>query len=283
MRAEVADPLVTVIIAARNEERRIGQCLESLLAQTWARLEIIVVDDGSSDRTAGVAGAFAGVRVMIQPPSGKATAINAAAKVAQGDVLMFLDGDMYFDRRYVQLLVQPITSGECLGTCHGTELVANSDNRWSRCLQARFGLPPDRRLMQTPEQVALGSIVFRAIRKADYLRVGGFDEIGFMDDQTLYPKLNVRARIVPDARCWHYNLETLGETYASGRWAARSILHLHGRKALFTYFPLFSLGRGVRQAFAHRMVAMAAFVIVYELGIFAGLLTEPVGKGRPRG
>jgi glycosyltransferase involved in cell wall biosynthesis len=268
----LADPLVTVIVAARNEERHIGQCLESLRAQTWPRLEIIVVDDGSRDRTAEVAGRFAGVRVLRQPPSGKATAINAAARVAEGEILMFLDGDMYFDRRYVQVLATPIASGSCLGTCHVTEHVANPGNRWSRCLQARFGLPPGERLALTPQQVALGSIVFRAVRKSDYVRVSGFDEIGFMDDQTLFPKLNVRARLLEDAICWHYNLETLGEVFASGRWAARSIVHLHGRKALVTYLPVFSLLRGMREAFAHRVAALAVFVIVYELGVFVGLL-----------
>jgi glycosyltransferase involved in cell wall biosynthesis len=267
-----ATPLVTVIVAARNEERHIGQCLESLRAQTWPRLELIVVDDGSRDRTAEVAGRFAGVRVIRQPPSGKATAINAAARVAAGEILMFLDGDMYFERRYVQVLAAPIASGSCLGTCHGTEHVANPANPWSRCLQARFGLPTGERLALTPQQLALGSIVFRAVRKADYLRVGGFDEIGFMDDQTLFPKLNVRARLLDDAICWHYNLETLGEAFASGRWAARSILHLHGRKALLRYLPLLSLARAVREAFAQRMPAMVAFVSVYELGVFVGLL-----------
>ncbi|MFI5279445.1 MAG: glycosyltransferase family 2 protein [Gemmatimonadales bacterium] len=267
-----ATPLVSVIVAAKNEARHIGQCLESLFAQSWPRLEVIVVDDGSTDATPEVAARFAGVRLLRQRPSGKATAINAAAKVAQGEILLFLDGDMYFDRRYVEVLAAPIASGACMGSSHGTEHVANPENRWSRCLQARFGLPPDRRQALTPQQIASGSTVFRAIRKADYLRVGGFDEIGFMDDQTLFPKLNVRARLLEDAICWHYNLETLGEAFASGRWAARSILHLHGRKALVTYLPVFSLVRAVREGFRHRMAAMVPFVTAYELGVFAGLL-----------
>ncbi|MFI5208658.1 MAG: glycosyltransferase [Gemmatimonadales bacterium] len=268
----MSQPLVSVIVAARNEERHIGRCLESLLSQSWPRIEIIVVDDGSTDDTARVAGRFAGVQVLRQPPSGKATAINAAAAVAQGDILMFLDGDMHFERRYVEIMVQPVALGACIGTCHATEHVANPENRWSRCLQARFGLPPNERLALTPDQIAQGSIIFRAIRKADYLRVGGFDEIGFMDDQTLFPKLNVRAWLLDGAICWHYNFERLGEVFASGRWAARSIMHLHGRKALVTYLPIFSLVRAVREAIRHRMAAMVAFVTVYELGIFAGLL-----------
>ncbi len=63
-------PLVTVIISARNEQRRVGECLESLDRQTYAPLETIVVDDGSTDRTAAIAAGFAacrccGVRIPV--------------------------------------------------------------------------------------------------------------------------------------------------------------------------------------------------------------------------
>jgi glycosyltransferase involved in cell wall biosynthesis len=264
--------LVTAIVAAYNEERHLGECLASLRAQTYAPLEILVVDDGSTDGTAAVAAGVPGVRLASRPHTGKARSVNAAAEAAKGEILLFLDGDLVFASDYVALLVAPILSGEAVGTCHGTELVANPENRWAACWQARAGLPTDRRQVLTPEQLAEGSIVYRAVRRSDFLRVGGFDDIGFLDDQTLFPKLGRRARCVPEAVCRHYNPERLGEVYASGVWGAQSILHLHGRGALVTYFPLFGLFRAVRAGVRTGSLARVAYDLVYEMGIFRGLL-----------
>ena len=58
------NPLVSVIVPARNEEALLGRCLESLAAQTEVDFEIIVVDDGSTDRTREIAQSFPGVRVI---------------------------------------------------------------------------------------------------------------------------------------------------------------------------------------------------------------------------
>jgi glycosyltransferase involved in cell wall biosynthesis len=265
---------VTVIIAARNEARRISECLTSLLAQTYAPLEIIVVDDGSSDTTADIAARFAGVRVLRRAHSGKARAIAAAADVAGGDILCFLDGDMVFAPDYIATLVAPIVSGAEVGTSHGTELVANPDNRWSRCWQQRAGLPPDVRVRLTPRQVEAGSIVFRAVRADAFRRVGGFDDVGYMDDQTLSPKLERRARWVVEARCRHYNVESLGEVVALGRWGAHSILHRHGAKAVRSFLPPLIPLHAVRDAVRHGNPAMFVYTAAYEWGVFVGLLAR---------
>jgi len=66
---QVANPapdrlLVSVIVPARNEEASLGSCLQSLVEQTGVKMEIIVVDDGSTDRTRKIAESFAGVKVI---------------------------------------------------------------------------------------------------------------------------------------------------------------------------------------------------------------------------
>ena len=266
--------LATVIVAAWNEERHIGECLRSLLAQTWTPLEIIVVDDGSTDRTADVARTFPGVRVLSQPHRGKARAVDHGATVAGGEVLLFLDADLLFEPDYVRLLVAPIAAGECLGTAHAAERVANPDNVWAACFQLNAGLPPDRRLVLDPATLAAGSVVFRAVRAADFRRVGGFDDVGYLDDQTLAPKLGVRARWVSEAGCAHYNAETLREVFATGVWAAQSIARLHGRKALLRYQPLASVPRAVWAAVRRRRPALALYNTVYALGVCRGLLSR---------
>jgi hypothetical protein len=91
-------PMVSVIVPARNEEASLGACLKSLAAQTQVSFEIIVVDDGSTDRTREIAKSFAGVRIVEPAPLppgwiGKNNALVAGAKEAQGGSLLFTDAD----------------------------------------------------------------------------------------------------------------------------------------------------------------------------------------------
>jgi glycosyltransferase involved in cell wall biosynthesis len=91
-------PEVSIIVPARNEELSLGACLASLVSQKDVDFEIIVVDDGSSDRTREIALSFAGVQV-IDPPSlrdgwtGKNNAVYAGARQAAGKWLLFTDAD----------------------------------------------------------------------------------------------------------------------------------------------------------------------------------------------
>ncbi len=91
-------PEVSIIVPARNEEASLGDCLQSLTAQTGATYEIIVVDDGSTDRTRQIAESFRGVRVISPGPlppgwTGKNNAVIAGASVAGGEWLLFTDAD----------------------------------------------------------------------------------------------------------------------------------------------------------------------------------------------
>ena len=84
--------LVSVVMPAFDEERFIGEALRSVLAQTYRPVEVIVVDDGSSDRTAGIA-AEHGVRVLRLPRRGPAAARNAGLRAARGDYWVIFDAD----------------------------------------------------------------------------------------------------------------------------------------------------------------------------------------------
>jgi len=95
---DVVRPEVSIIVPARNEEASLGDCLHSLTAQTGVSYEIIVVDDGSADRTRKIAGSFAGVRVISPGPlpagwTGKNNAVVAGAKKARAEWLLFTDAD----------------------------------------------------------------------------------------------------------------------------------------------------------------------------------------------
>ena len=96
-------PLVSILIPAYNAEKLIGDTLRSAIAQTWERKEIIVVDDGSKDRTLEVASQFAapGVRVFTQENQGAAATRNKAYSLSQGDYIQWLDACLLYTSRCV--------------------------------------------------------------------------------------------------------------------------------------------------------------------------------------
>jgi glycosyltransferase involved in cell wall biosynthesis len=90
-------PQVSVIIPVYNGDRYIVQAVESVLCQTFTNLEIIVVDDGSTDRTQQVLQPYIDrIRYIYQQNQGAAVARNLACELAQGEFLAFLDADDYF-------------------------------------------------------------------------------------------------------------------------------------------------------------------------------------------
>src|SRR5258708_5132388 len=88
-------PLVSILTPAYNAERWIASTIQSAIGQTWTRKEIIIVDDGSTDRTAELARQFASkeVKVVSTPNQGAAAARNHALQLSQGDFVQWLDAD----------------------------------------------------------------------------------------------------------------------------------------------------------------------------------------------
>lgn len=99
------NPIVSVIVPARNEEACLARCLESLVGQEGIDFEIVVVDDASTDRTAEIARSFATsdkncITLISAPPlpdnwTGKNNAMSAGAKIATGKWLLFTDADTF--------------------------------------------------------------------------------------------------------------------------------------------------------------------------------------------
>jgi glycosyltransferase involved in cell wall biosynthesis len=92
----VSAPAVTVLMPVRNAERFVRAAIASILAQTWSDFELVIVDDGSTDGTAGVIASFADGRIRVisnQSTEGLARALNRGLTAAQAPLVARLDGD----------------------------------------------------------------------------------------------------------------------------------------------------------------------------------------------
>ncbi|MEO0557087.1 MAG: glycosyltransferase family A protein [Bacteroidota bacterium] len=86
-------PLVSVIIPVYNGERFIAEAVESVLAQTYPHVELVVVDDGSTDASASIVERYEGVRLIRQENQGDGVARNRGVEESTGELLAFLDAD----------------------------------------------------------------------------------------------------------------------------------------------------------------------------------------------
>lgn len=111
----LADDLVTVIVPARNEELWIDRTLEAVTGQTYRQLQIVVVDDGSTDRTAELTRAWVAndprIELVSNPGSGIPAALNRGLEVARGTWLVRVDAHATVGPTYVSQLVEHLRRG----------------------------------------------------------------------------------------------------------------------------------------------------------------------------
>jgi len=113
-------PRFSVVVPAYNSTATLGRAIDSILAQTWAAHEIIVVDDGSADDTSDVARSYGGhVRLVWQGNEGVSAARNAGVRIATGDWLAFLDADDWYARDRLRLHAEWIEADPSLGFLTG--------------------------------------------------------------------------------------------------------------------------------------------------------------------
>jgi glycosyltransferase involved in cell wall biosynthesis len=269
---------ISVIIPTYNEEGVVEECLLSLSEQSYKELEIILVDDGSTDDTkqkiqkAIKKFKIDNLTLLEQVHLGPGAARNLGAENAKGKILVFVDADMSFDRDFISKLVEPITRGRCKGTFSKEEYVANWDNVWARCWNINHNWPAKRR---HPANHPDKQKVFRAILKSEFDSVGGFKPGGYTDDYSLAQKLGYEALAAPGAVFYHSNPENLVEVFKQARWAAKRKYkagHLGYLAALVRASLPVSFLLGIYKSIIYKEPAFAVFKTVHDTGAFAGIL-----------
>jgi len=196
--------LVSIVIPAYNAADTLGQCLQACLSQTYPHVEVIVVDDGSTDGTAKIAASYR-VRYVSQDNRGPAAARNHGARLANGEIVAFTDADCVPGRKWIANLLRGLDDGVVgVGSTYG---IANSDNVLARIIHAEI---QDRHERLDERVDFLGSFNV-AYRKRAFDAVGGFDEsftTASGEDNDLAYRLADRGgalRFVKDAPVAHYH------------------------------------------------------------------------------
>ena len=183
-------PSVSVVVPAYNEERVIVRTVASLLAQDYPALEIVVVDDGSPDRTAAVVahafGGQSGVRVFSKPNGGKASALNFGVAQAKGEIVVAVDADTLLAPGAIAALVAPLADAR-VGAVAGNAKVGNRINlvtRW-QAVEYITSQNLDRRAFALLNCITVVPGAIGAWRRALVLDAGGFSEQTLAEDQDL--------------------------------------------------------------------------------------------------
>ncbi|NTU66709.1 MAG: glycosyltransferase [Candidatus Moranbacteria bacterium] len=157
-------PLVSIIITTKNEEKNIGACLESVKKQSYPqdKLEIIVVDNGSADRTKEIAGKHTG-KVFDKGPERSAQRNFGVAK-SQGDYVIYLDADMIMSDGVIADCIEKISQNDKIIALHISEIVMGE----------RFFSQVRRFERSFYDGTVIDGVRF--IKKSAFLEVGGFDE-----------------------------------------------------------------------------------------------------------
>lgn len=205
-----SDALVSVIIPAYNEEKVIVDCVSHVLKSHDVALEVIVVDDGSTDATAAVVRRHfaqdARVLLVSRPNTGKARALNAGLQLARGEIVVALDADTQFERHTIRCLVRWFDDS-LVGAVAGNAKVGNRANvitQW-QALEYIVTQNLERRALAALGTLTVVPGAVGAWRQSVLNQLGGFPCDTLAEDQDLtiaVQKAGYRALFDSEAVAW---------------------------------------------------------------------------------
>ncbi|MCK8434489.1 glycosyltransferase [Streptomyces sp. D2-8] len=279
------DAPVTVLVPAYNEEAGIESTVRSLLAATHPHLEVVVIDDGSTDRTADLATWIDDprVRVIRQPNSGKAAALNTGLANASHDIVVMVDADTVFEPDALYRLIQPLAH-PAVGAVSGNTKVGNRRGllgRWQH-LEYVFGFNLDRRMFEVLECMPTVPGAIGAFRRDALMGVGGVSEDTLAEDTDLTMALwRAGWRVVYEesAVAWTEVPTTLGQLWRQRyRWCYGTLQAMwkHRRAVV----EVGAAGRFARRGLSY----LAVFQVVLPLlapvvdlyAVYGALFADPV-------
>ncbi|MGC1211787.1 MAG: glycosyltransferase [Micromonospora sp.] len=186
---------VSVIVPAYNEQAGIVATVRSLVANDHREIEVIVVDDGSTDGTADLVDALGldGVRVIRKPNGGKASALNTGIRYASHDIIVMVDADTVFEPDAIRRLVEPFTDPR-VGAVAGNVKAANRRGllgQWQH-IEYVIGFNLDRRFYEMLRCMPTVPGAIGAFRRQALVGAGG------MSDDTLAEDTDITMALLRD-------------------------------------------------------------------------------------
>ena len=205
-------PRVSVVVCAYDAEETIDDCLSSLVRQTYPDYEIILVNDGSRDRTREIASRHHGVRIIDTPNSGLGAARNAGLAKASGEIVAYTDADTRADCDWLTYLVQPFLTSDVVGA-GGPNVVPPDDPPMAQSVARAPGAPTHVLLDDRIAEHVPGCNM--AFRREALLAVDGFSPIYLRagDDVDVCWRLQARGwkiGFASSALVWHHHRSSLG-------------------------------------------------------------------------
>ena len=137
-------PLISVIIPCYKVEDYIEKCVDSVLNQSYKKLEIILVDDGSPDKVPKLCDGYAKkderVKVIHKKNGGLSSARNAGLEIATGDYISFIDSDDYINKEYYELMVKSVLDNKSDISIADINVVFNTHDELSKCYVDKFNV-----------------------------------------------------------------------------------------------------------------------------------------------
>jgi poly-beta-1,6 N-acetyl-D-glucosamine synthase len=177
---------ISVIVPAYNEEKTIASSIESLLAQEYPNFEVVLVDDGSKDRTLEIARGYEGpkLKVVHQENKGKAEALNTGIRASTGTLVLTVDADTRLGKGALQALVDGFAGDPKLGALSGNVRVDAPKGLLQRLQQVEYasgiGLTRRGQSMLSTVMIVPGPIA--AFRREAVERAGLFSPQTFAED-----------------------------------------------------------------------------------------------------
>lgn len=215
-------PLITVAISCYNVEKYISRCIDSVMAQTYSNLDILILDDGSRDRTGHICDYYktqdTRIRVVHQSNQGPGNARNYLRDMAYGDYIAYLDGDDYVEKYIYEYMMSAIMETGCkLAICNYYEngeddpvqlhpltedmrsnpiTVIGKDDLITACVEESAELP-------------VRSMVWNKLYHRSLLEKNDFPAVTFYEDKlfTLHILGDVSEAVLIDTPLYHYIID----------------------------------------------------------------------------
>lgn len=185
-------PLVSILVPAYNEERVISRSLESLVNVKYEPKEIIVIDDGSTDKTNAVASWYKqfGIKIVKKPNGGKASALNYGLVFARGEIIVTVDADSMVSRNAIDEVVK-IMSNRQVVAVSGNIKVLNNRTKLARVQELEYVISINmlRRALDLFGAVMIVPGAFGAFKRYAIENTGYYDKDILTEDFDLTVKM----------------------------------------------------------------------------------------------